>query len=115
MGPANPVLLLVSAGADCLQLYRVSDNLGSLQIVAKFPLKHSDLGLRSSFAPLMTARSGACLVSASEDGAVYFFQGKACINKLEAHSVPALAVAFNHDESFLATSDTSGLVIVWKR
>jgi WD40 repeat protein len=117
--PGQAGLLLVSAGEHTLQLYSVTDLLGALSLVRKFPLVHSDLGLRSAFAPIMSFRSGDCVVSASEDGAVYFFDlsrsSKTCINKLEAHSCPALAVAFNCDESFLATSDTSGLVIVWKR
>ena len=117
--PGQHALLLVSAGSNALQLYSVTDTLGALSLIRTFPVLHSNLCLRSAFAPLMSARSGDCVVSASEDGAVYFFDlsrsSKACINKLEAHSCPALAVAFNYDESFLATSDTSGLVIVWKR
>jgi hypothetical protein len=33
----------------------------------------------------------------------------------QGHSCPALAVAFNYKETYLATSDHSGLIIVWKR
>ena len=102
-----------------LLLYTVTDSLGSLHLYRVFPVVHSDLALRSTFAPLMSARSGDCVVSASEDGAVYFFDvsksSRACINKLQAHSSAAMAVAFNYSETFLATSDKSGLVIVWKR
>lgn len=112
-------LLLVSAGSDTLLLFNITDQLGALSLVRKFPVVHSNLGLRSAFAPIMSFRSGDCVVSASEDGAVYFFDlsrsSSTSVNKLEAHSCPALAVAFNFDESLLATSDTSGLVIVWKR
>ena len=112
-------LLLVSAGSDTLLLFNITDQLGALTLVRKFPVVHSNLGLRSAFAPIMSFRSGDCVVSASEDGAVYFFDlsrsSSTSVNKLEAHSCPALAVAFNFDESLLATSDTSGLVIVWKR
>ena len=111
--------LLVNVGNNSLILYTVTDSLGSLSLCRQFSTVHSDLNIRSSFAPLISYRSGECLVSASEDGGVYFFDvskpSKACINKLQAHSFPALAVAFNYNESFLATSDTSGLVIVWKR
>jgi len=35
--------------------------------------------------------------------------------RAQGHSCPALAVAFNYTETFLATSDHSGLIIVWKR
>ena len=98
---------------------RVTDQLGSLRLHRRFPVVHFNLGVRSTFAPLMSSRSGDCVVSAAEDGAVYFFDvsktERACINKLQAHSCPALAVAFNYSENFLATSDSSGLVIVWKR
>lgn len=115
----QPGMLLVNAGEDALQLYAITDSLGALTLLRKFPIVHSDLGLRSAFAPIMSFRSGDCAVSASEDGAVYLFDlsraSRTCVNRLEAHSCPALAVAFNHDESFLATSDTSGLVIVWRR
>ena len=118
-GPGLPGMLLVSAGNNSLQLFSITDELGALSPLRSFPVVHTSLGLRSTFAPILSFRSGDCAVSASEDGAVYFFDlsrsSRACINKLEAHSCPALAVAFNYNESFLATSDTSGLVIVWKR
>lgn len=60
------------------------------------------------------------LVTGSEDGNVYFFDvekpsNRACINALQGHSKPVLGVSFNCNESLLATSDTDGLVIVWKR
>ena len=112
-------MLLVNAGNNCLLLYKITDMLGSLSLYRKFPVIHSKLSIRSTFAPLMAFRSGDCVVSASEDGGVYFFDAsrssKSCINKLEAHSSAVLAVAFNYNESYLATSDQSGLLIVWKR
>ena len=112
-------MLLVNVADNSLLLYKVKDALGALILYKKFSVIHSKLNVRSTFAPLMSFRSGDCVVSASEDGAVYFFDvsraSKSCINRLEAHSEPALAVAFNYNESYLATSDTSGLVIVWKR
>ena len=111
--------LLVNVGNNSLVLYTVTDSLGSLSLYRQFTVVHSDLNIRSSFAPLMSYRSGECVVSASQDGGVYFFDvsrsSKSCINKLQAHSAPAIAVAFNYNETFLATSDNSGLLIVWKR
>ena len=48
-------------------------------------------------------------VTGSEDMSVYFFDiersSKPCVNKLQGHSAPVLAVCFNYDESLLASSD----------
>ena len=59
------------------------------------------------------------VVTGSEDMCVYFFdverEQKQCLNKLQGHSAPVLDVCFNYDESMLASCDSQGLVIVWKR
>ena len=51
-----------------------------------------------------------CVVSGSEDMAVYFFDvekaEKPCVNKLLGHSAPVLDVCWNYDESLLASCDT---------
>ena len=115
----NNTRILINVSNNSLLLYTVTDSLGSLSLYRQFSVVHSHLNIRSTFAPLMSYRSGECVVSASQDGGVYFFDAsrssKSCINKLQGHSFPALAVAFNYNETFLATSDNSGLVIVWKR
>ena len=58
-------------------------------------------------------------VTGSEDGCVFFFDvernTKAIVNKLQGHGGPVLDVSFNCDESLLASSDASGMVIVWRR
>nr|KAI8731353.1 WD repeat-containing protein 13-like [Biomphalaria glabrata] len=58
-------------------------------------------------------------VSGSEDMCVYFFdvtkENKPCVNKLLGHSAPVMDVAFNCDESLLASCDANGMVIIWKR
>ncbi|OTF81272.1 hypothetical protein BLA29_007359 [Euroglyphus maynei] len=38
-----------------------------------------------------------------------------CVNKLQGHSAPVLDVRFNHDESLLASADSKGSIIIWKR
>lgn len=112
-------MLLVNVSQNSLLVYLVTDKMGSLNLYRRYSVKHATLNLRSVFSPLVSAGQGDCVVSASEDGSVHFFQltkqDRACINKLQAHSCPALAVCFNSDETFLATSDQSGLIIVWKR
>ncbi|XP_069041111.1 WD repeat-containing protein 13 [Lepisosteus oculatus] len=111
--------LLVNACVHKLLLYRVVDNEGTLQLKRSFPILHSSQPLHSIFCPLMSFRQGACVVTGSEDMCVYFFDversSKAIVNKLQGHSGPVLDVSFNCDESLLASSDTTGMVIVWRR
>lgn len=72
--------------------------------------------LKSIFCPQM----GACLIATgSEDGAVNLLdsarEGKAAkIDRLHGHATPALALSFNYDESFLASADNDGLIILWR-
>lgn len=58
-------------------------------------------------------------MTGSEDMCVHFFDveraAKATVNKLQGHSAPVLDVSFNCDESLLASSDSNGMVIVWRR
>ena len=51
------------------------------------------------------------VVTGSEDMSVYFYDverasNKPCVNKLQGHSAPVLAVSFNYDESLLASCDS---------
>eukprot|EP00794_Sanderia_malayensis_P008926 gene8926-9878_t len=111
--------LLVSCMSNVLFLYKIVSSDGSLQLKSKFPVQHKKYPIRSSFCPLMSLRQGACVVTGSEDMAVYFYnverEGQACLNKLLGHSAPVLDVCWNYDESLLASCDTEGTVIVWKR
>ena len=58
-------------------------------------------------------------VTGSEDASVYFYDvagaGRGVVNRLLGHAGPVLSVAFSCDESLLASSDTHGTIIVWKR
>ncbi|CAL4109486.1 unnamed protein product, partial [Meganyctiphanes norvegica] len=115
---ANP-MLLVSAGCNILVLYRVVDKSGGLRLMRKFTVSHVSQPVRSTFCPLMSFRQGACVVSGSEDCSVMFLDverdSRPLINRLQGHAAPVLGVTFNYDESLLASSDASGLIIVWKR
>ncbi len=57
-------------------------------------------------------------MSGTEDGCVFVFDcGSAATapsNALAGHSGAVIDVAFNFDESFIATGDAGGAVIVWK-
>ncbi|KAI8435661.1 hypothetical protein MSG28_003924 [Choristoneura fumiferana] len=112
--------LLASAADDSLYLFRIADRDGSLALKKRFATQHREHSVKSTFCPIMSFRRGVCVVSGSEDAAVYFLdiEGAAAqpvVNKLQGHASPVLGVSFSYDESLLATSDVSGLVIIWRR
>ncbi|CAK8678288.1 unnamed protein product [Clavelina lepadiformis] len=111
--------VLVNVAADTLRLFRVTDDRGMLLHKRSFPVKHNKHLIRSVFCPLMSFRQGACVVTASEDMSVCFFDieraSKPCVNRLQGHSAVVIDVSFNCDESMLASCDTEGVLIIWKR
>ncbi|XP_053857888.1 WD repeat-containing protein 13 isoform X3 [Vidua macroura] len=116
--------LLVNACPDRLLLFRVVEDEGGsgapgLRLRRSFPTRHREQPLRSCFCPLMSFRQGACVVTGSEDASVHFFDvgraARATVNTLQGHGAAVLAVAFNCDESLLASGDAAGTVIVWRR
>ncbi|KAF6154014.1 hypothetical protein GIB67_026668 [Kingdonia uniflora] len=80
------------------------------------PRLHS---IRASFCPLLSLEKGEYIVSGSEDANVYFYDltrpKHTCVNKLQGHGSPVIGIAWNHGENLLASSDSDGTVIVWKR
>ncbi|CAG2108873.1 unnamed protein product [Medioppia subpectinata] len=117
-------LLLVNSACNALLLFKVIPREANLEIIQSFSIKHQnkDLIIRSSFCPIISNREGVCVVTGCEDTCVYFFTVEEnkyckskCVNKLQGHSAPVLDVCFNYDESLLASSDSKGNVIIWKR
>lgn len=108
--------LLVSCGDGLLRLFRILPD-GAVYLKRKFPVPQTSHHLRSAFCPLMSFLQGACVVSGGEDGNVYFFdvESGVLVNKLQGHSSPALCICWTYDESFLASCDADGTIIVWKR
>ncbi|OON16993.1 WD domain, G-beta repeat protein, partial [Opisthorchis viverrini] len=131
--------LLANAARLGLVLFQVTSSTGSLSMKCRFPIyheppdSHTNRSLRllhSCFAPLVSFRSGACAVTASEDSNVYVFDvlyngshRSHCVSALPAglvtvlqgHMAPVLDVAIAWDESVLASADEGGAVIVWRR
>ncbi|GAB4837870.1 hypothetical protein Ancab_027396 [Ancistrocladus abbreviatus] len=75
--------------------------------------------IHASFCPLLSLEKGEYIVAGSEDSNVYFYDltrpRHTCVNKLQGHSSPVIGIAWNHGENLLASSDSDGTVIVWKR
>ncbi|KAL0840963.1 hypothetical protein ABMA28_014751 [Loxostege sticticalis] len=112
--------LLVSAADHSLYLFRIADREGNLSLKKRFATLHSSHLVKSTFCPIMSFRRGVCVVSGGEDACVYFLdieghEDQPVVNKLQGHASPVLGVSFSYDESLLASSDASGLVIIWRR
>ncbi|KAH9611628.1 hypothetical protein KSS87_010322 [Heliosperma pusillum] len=75
--------------------------------------------IQASFCPLLSLEKGEYIVAGSEDSNVYFYDltrpRHTCVNKLQGHSSSVIGITWNSGENFLASSDSSGTVIVWKR
>lgn len=77
--------------------------------------------VRSCFCPLPpSSRDGACVVSGSDAHAVLLYDvtrpaKTALVNSLQGHTAPVLDVSWAYDETLLASSDASGVVILWRR
>ncbi|KAL4581309.1 hypothetical protein LXL04_017520 [Taraxacum kok-saghyz] len=115
----GPVLLSFSRDG-CLSFFSVSMELqGYLTLRCSLKLAQRVQSIRASFCPLLSLEKGEFIVAGSEDASVYFYDltrpKHACVNKLQGHGCPVIGVAWNHGENFLASSDYSGTVIVWKR
>ncbi|GJQ71200.1 hypothetical protein Trydic_g1097 [Trypoxylus dichotomus] len=111
---ARDPLLLVNCSDNSLCLFNIIDYEGSLVLKRKFQNKHQKHSIKSTFCPIMSFRQGACVVTGSEDGNVYFLDiekptSKSYLNTLQGHSSAVLGISFNYNESLLATSDLEGL------
>lgn len=122
----NEDLLLANCACNAVVLFKYSNTNKSnkqLEFLKCFPIKHqnSKMKIKSSFCPNSAMNDrGVCILTGSEDTCIYFYiyNGKnksRCVNKLQGHSAPVLDVCFNHEESLLASADTKGNIIVWKR
>ena len=126
---AKGKFILINTGLNQLMIFRIDAEM-KLRLKYSLVIKHQNksLFIKSIFCPLASKSDNARLVSGSEDGQVFFYSNldffsqtedkpmdSAKLIKLQGHSGPVLDVCFSYDESFLASSDSNGAVIIWKK
>jgi len=111
--------LIAACQDSTIKLCAVEGN-RAVRVQRAFFIKNRASLVRCSFCPLISTQVGACIVSGSEDTCIYIYNlkkkgEKALVNKLQGHSGQVLAVSWNYEESLLASGDSVGVVIIWKR
>ncbi|PNT72964.1 hypothetical protein BRADI_2g51580v3 [Brachypodium distachyon] len=114
-----PVLLSCAQDGN-LYFFSIATNAhGYLTVICSLKLASPVQSIRASFCPLLSLEKGEFIVTGSGDSNVYFYDlarpKSSCVNKLQGHGSPVHGVAWNHGENLLASSDSDGTVIVWKR
>lgn len=116
-------VLLVNLGTNHLHLFKITNEFGSLESLMEFKSDLRPSLMCSLFAPILSVREGTCVVGGADDGTLAFFDlekinnagRNSCVNKLQGHSKPVISLGFSFNENFLASADTSGQIIVWKK
>ncbi|XP_010933087.1 uncharacterized protein [Elaeis guineensis] len=115
----GPVLLICSQDGNIYFFSVALEVQGYLTLLCSLKLSPRVHSIRASFCPLLSLEKGEFIVSGSEDSNVYFYDltrpKHTCVNKLQGHGSSVIGVAWNHGENLLASSDSDGTVIVWKR
>ena len=116
----NPPRLLVNSSdssvsiVDCM--YGSPGNvLINLNVRHRVKVAHSLLPLKSCFSP----SDSGYLISGSEDKGVYVFSlakgSNYKMHVLHHHQVPVVAVASNLQDTLLASADSLGRIVLWRR
>ncbi|CAN6439388.1 unnamed protein product [Victoria cruziana] len=115
----GPVLLTCSQDGTISFFSVTLEIKGYLTLRCSLRIPPRTHGIHASFCPLLSLEKGEFIVSGSEDSSVYFYDltkpKHTCVNKLQGHGSPVIGIAWNHGENLLASSDSEGTVIVWKR
>lgn len=115
----GPVLLVCSQDGSISFFSVALEIQGYLTLRCSLKLAPRIHSIRASFCPLLSLEKGEFIVTGSEDSNVYFYDltkpKHTCVNKLQGHGSPVIGIAWNHGENLLASSDSDGTVIVWKR
>lgn len=117
------ILVSLQGGKKSLGLLRLNreDKLQITNVWLQVP--NSRAHVRSCFCPLApSSLDGVCIVSGSDDMTVRIYDvvrfaaaRNPLINSLQGHMAPVLDVAWNLDETLLASCDATGVVILWRR
>ncbi|KAF3785152.1 WD repeat-containing protein 13 [Nymphaea thermarum] len=110
----GPVLLTCSQDGTISFFSVTLEIKGYLTLRCSLKIPPRTHGIHASFCPLLSLEKGEFIVSGSEDSCVYFYD----LTKPKhtcGHGSPVIGIAWNHGENLLASSDSEGMVIVWKR
>ncbi|PRP86609.1 hypothetical protein PROFUN_05088 [Planoprotostelium fungivorum] len=108
--------LLVGCCDSTVKIFKISPKpsaLVQMTLGVQFPVVAKDQPIRSHFCSNVEGASASCIVSGSEDGIIYIYDvesNKAPINQLQGHSGYVYDVAWNYDESILASCDSDGML-----
>lgn len=124
---AVPTLLIAQADQSVKILaWRKIDGRESVQELAKFPRTLKRTKIRAIYCPVTNRGELPCITVGSDNGTIYIYgytqntddkkNSKVTpVNQLAGHAGTIMDLAWNCDESLLASCDKDGVVIMWKR
>lgn len=122
-----PTLLIAQADQSVKMLAcRKVDGRETVQELAKFPRQLKRTKIRATYNPVINRGDLPCMSVGSDNGTIFIYgysqpsdDKKACkvtlVNQLAGHAGTIIDLAWNNDESLLASCDKDGVVIMWKR
>lgn len=122
-----PTLLIAQADQSIKMLAcRKVDGRETVQEMAKFPRQLKRSKIRAIYNPLTNRGDLPCITVGSDTGTIYIYgynqplddkktSKVTLVNQLAGHAGTIIDLAWNFDESILASCDKDGVVIMWKR
>lgn len=117
----SSLLLATVEGSANLFMFRVVDDFGTVSLTRVFADAPNFVAVRcASFASGEQPVSGQTrAVCGAEDGSILFFdvdkEMRSCVDKLVGHSCPVTSVIYQVDQKVMASADSSGQIILWKK
>lgn len=122
-----PTLLIAQADQSVKMLaIRKVDGRETVQELAKFPRSLKRSKIRAIYCHIVNRGDLPCIAVGSDSGTIYIYgyaqptddkktSKVTLVNQLAGHAGTICDLAWNHDESILASCDKDGVVIMWKR